>query len=323
MASLQQIYATTNLFLNTLNDNSILYYKNIVDLLKDSLEEAKNMDFNLETITRMTLENKIANLNDFYQKEHIDINVNELISNGTINFISYENYLVGCNYYDGNHRVIDVSNNGLLMENEILVHELSHYQNQTFNGRGEVNNMLTEALAYFEGLVYLDYLKDIGYELDALELKKYFILMLQQELKKCYGLLKMLWCFSNMGTITKKDYQYFYNSQDNEEITTDYLENLKYFYQSYQNNFPIYRDIWLILTGLLTPYMYNQSQLDESFKRTIRQLNTEINVLSLDDVLKKLGIDDINGEIFDLSFELEKFIREVKNEEEILRRKRI
>lgn len=152
--------------------------------------------------TKITLQEKIDILKQFYNYIKIDIDIDKLISDGTINIFTYDNYdnenleekikylYQGSNTYDNGHKVINVTNNGYVTDILIIVHELSHFRNQPDNARGQVNHLFTESLAYADEIIAADFLCKLGYEKEVKEymkflfVDKYSILFKQNKLFK-------------------------------------------------------------------------------------------------------------------------------------------
>ena len=161
------------LFENIKNIYSLISY------LNDNMKalELENMDF--REGREATLEEKIHLIEDFYKKIGISFNFNQIIEDGTFEIIRtnplYDildfELTRGNNNYNGEHKSIEVYNNGLLTDSIIWVHEISHYRNQEDDGRGPVNSLLTELLAFTESLIYTDYLEKQGYKKEAIMFK--------------------------------------------------------------------------------------------------------------------------------------------------------
>ena len=89
------------------------------------------------------------------------------------------------------HKAINVYNNTLITDSIIWVHEISHYRNQPPLFRGEVNDILTELLAFTYELIYTDYLEQIGYEEEGKTFKIEEYKRLHTFIKKGYYIVRI------------------------------------------------------------------------------------------------------------------------------------
>ena len=84
-------------------------------------------------------------------------------------------------------------NNTLKTDSIIWVHEISHYRNQPPLFRGEVNDTLTELLAFTYEFIYTDYLEQIGYEEEGKKFKIEEYKNLHTFIKKGYYMMSPIW----------------------------------------------------------------------------------------------------------------------------------
>lgn len=195
------IEASTNTFLKsffdaTYNGNKLLFdnMSNIYKLISFLYYNMDSLDverLDLRDGTRADYMAKSKLIDNFYKNIGIDFRMEEITSSGVLNIISTNNpkkatfkeiYTGNNNYFIHEeayinirtqervvvdttyHKVINVYNNDLVTDSIIWVHEISHYRNQPSIKRGEVNDILTELLAFTEELIYADYLEGIGYQ---------------------------------------------------------------------------------------------------------------------------------------------------------------
>jgi len=284
-----------NLIFDNFGDYANLYF--FLTGLIDEFREYNDIDF--KEISRVSFLDKIKLIQGFYDKYNIDINLEDIISNGTLNIEfnsleevlrdnDYDLLLKGENNYINKFKTIDVYDNQLLTDSIILVHELSHYRNQPDDKRSQVNNLLTESLAFFEELIYCDYLDEVGYQKEASVFKKNEFQNLRNSLSRLYPILGIYYLYDKTGSISKENYEFLYGNIDHYEYC---LEEMFKTIELGDYNI-ILNLIWYMVAFALSIYMYISFKEDNKFLENIKNLNDNLNKISLSDALIILGLDE-------------------------------
>ena len=302
-----------NLFNTSYNENKIFLnnLKNIyilISFLFNNLEELDIDTKNLRNTTRKDYVEKTQLINDFYKSLGINFKVNDIEKNGTLNILetnepkdatlqltygnnnyilceerwfnpkTKENIIISRNF----HKSINVYNNDLLTDSIIWVHEISHYKNQPKEKRHEVNDILTELIAYTEELLYIDYLENIGYEEEA----KIFKIMEYQNLYNIlnfsYYIIKITLLYYLLGSVNKENYLLLYKEDKSYNKILELFNERK-------------NDIRLCYhysIAIISLYNYIEYKKDKSFLENLKRLNKEIMNynISLENALKIINL---------------------------------
>lgn len=302
-----------NLFNTSYNENKIFLnnLKNIyilISFIYDNLEKLDIDTKDLRNTTRKDYVEKTQLINDFYKSLEINFKVNDIEKNGTLNiletnepidatsqltygnnnyifyerrsfnFKTKEDNIISRNY----HKAINVYNNGLLIDSIIWVHEISHYKNQPKEKRHEVNDILTELIAYTEELLYIDYLENIGYEEEA----KIFKIMEYQNLYSIlnfsYYIIKITLLYYLLGSVNKENYLLLYKEDKS------YNKALELFNKG-KNDI---RLCYHYSIAIISLYNYIEYKKDKKFLENIKRLNKEIMNynISLENALKIINL---------------------------------
>lgn len=287
-----------NFFLHYHQRKNILFenLKNIYSLisyLSDNMEPLELEDIDFREGREANLEEKINLIENFYREIGINFNFNKIIEEGTFEIIRTNplddildfELTSGQNSYHGNHKSIEVYNNGLLTDSIIWVHEISHYRNQTDNGRGKVNDILTELLAFTESFIYVDYLEKHGYKKEAIMFKISEYKNLYNVIKVAYDLVRIYLLYFLLGEISKENYKYLYKEDDSYEKALTIFENNK----NQEKNI-IFTILWYSI-GAISIYNYERYKEDNSYIEKIKELNDKIQTnTTLEDALKIIDI---------------------------------
>lgn len=302
-----------NLFNTSYNENKIFLnnLKNIyilISFLYNNLEKLDIDTKDLRNTTRKDYVEKTQLINDFYKSLGINFKVNDIEKNGTLNiletnepkdatsqltygnnnyifyerrsfnFKTKEDNIISRNY----HKAINVYNNGLLIDSIIWVHEISHYKNQPKEKRHEVNDILTELIAYTEELLYIDYLENFGYEEEA----KIFKIMEYQNLYSIlnfsYYIIKITLLYYLLGSVNKENYLLLYKEDKS------YNKALELFNKG-KNDI---RLCYHYSIAIISLYNYIEYKKDKSFLANLKRLNKEIMNynISLENALKIINL---------------------------------
>lgn len=329
-----------NLFNTSYNENKIFLnnLKNIyilISFLYNNLEKLDIDTKDLRNTTRKDYVEKTQLINDFYKSLGINFKVNDIEKNGTLNiletnepidatsqltygnnnyifyerrsfnFKTKEDNIISRNY----HKSINVYNNDLLTDSIIWVHEISHYKNQPKEKRHEVNDILTELIAYTEELLYIDYLENFGYEEEA----KIFKIMEYQNLYSIlnfsYYIIKITLLYYLLGSVNKENYLLLYKEDKS------YNKALELFNKG-KNDI---RLCYHYSIAIISLYNYIEYKKDKSFLENLKRLNKEIMNynISLENALKiinlKLDRESLNKILVRINIYRNSLLEERKN----------
>ena len=295
------------------NDNILLFDNmqniyNLIAFLYYNMQELGIEYPNLREGQRTSVAEVEKLIDDFYKKIGINFKFNEIIKDGTFNIIktTYPKKANICELTHGNnnyirvivddgkrkevteHKAINVYNNTLITDSIIWVHEISHYRNQPPLFRGEVNDILTELLAFTYELIYTDYLEQIGYEEEGKTFKIEEYKRLHTFIKKGYYIVRIFLLYFLLGEVSQENYKFLYKKDK------DYEYALKSFdieiIRRKDKNF-----IFTILfysVGIISIYNYVEYKKNPKFLEKIEKLNQELmnDNISLEDTLKIIDI---------------------------------
>lgn len=312
---------------NLLFDNLDIYY-NICIFLEQELSiffENNEFEYDLDGFTKKSFYENIELIKNFYIKYKIDFNLDRLVFDGTVEFkeIEFNDYsFSGYNNIVDDHKSVTLYNNGLIIDSVILVHELSHLSNQSNKERTQVNNLITEAVAFAYEFIYLDYLFKEGYQDDSFIFRYSLMKTFYQILTMAYPLLRLYYVYDKTGKISEENYKFVFNYSD------DYEEVLKEFYEIIsEDENEIFEVLWYIVALYLSIYMYISYKKNNNFLNKIKLLNDNLNEISLEKALKIINLECIYNDFYTKdnvnkikeSFEL--FKNEFKNLKDISKKK--
>lgn len=270
-----------------------------------------------------SIEERFQLIRNYFKKHNIDFDLDKLINDGTIGFNieTYEEnigdeaklnfYLTGENYYgEHNQKLISVNNTGYIFDSAVLLHEISHYRNQPEVTRSRVNHLFTEAIAYTEEIIYLYDLYKNGY-IEALYGIKSVIYTFFWNSSFMYPITKLFNLYYKLGDISKESYEMLYGR------TNDYDKIIASQKKMVENQEKVYlaKNTYILIAGLLTPYLFVKYLEDETFMIKIQNLHEKI--CNCDNIIEILKSIDLDGNIFDIVDELtnysEKFANEILN----------
>lgn len=287
---------------NLIVDNIGIFYDlaKLVNRETNQKEMISEIDWN--KVTRKTFLENIQLIDSFHQNIGINFKIDDIIKDGTINILTNDldeainnessELLEGHNCYQSGHKSIDIYNNGLITDSVIWVHEISHYRNQTDNGRRQTNHLLTEAVAHTMELIYLDYLEKIGCEYEAYHIRSILLNTFHFISYRAYILTKMYLLYQQLGDTSKESYKYYYGQdEDYDEIKDRFIKTIE------KNQDALFDAIWYTLSGALSIYMYDRYRKENNFIYKIEELNSAItNDKSIAECLKIINITGYNKE---------------------------
>ena len=254
--------------------------------VKDTVKNSKRYDIN----------EKIELIKKFYIQYNINIDIDKLIEDGTIEFIESdidENpfYYNGKSFKENGHKLIKVSNNGTIADVPIIIHELGHYRNQLDNKSTSIREIFTESLARIDELLFLDYLSQYGYE-D--EIRKFKIYLLQCSANNAYystPVLKMFLLFDELGDISFDSYKMYFKD------TKKYEQELKMFEEEI-NRKDFYLDNYVkyVFDTYISSYLFLKFKENNKFLENINTLHELVKTNNMFDCLKLIGLNNLGEE---------------------------
>lgn len=302
------------------NENKLLFdnMQNIyalISFLYNNMRELNIEEQNLRDGKRTSVVEIERIIDVFYKSIGVDFKFNEIIKDGTFNIISTNNPKKTSNYklysgnnnyyiiteylenpkskektiiYEGIHKTINVYNNTLVTDSIIWVHEISHYRNQPPLFRGEVNDILTELLAFTEEFIYTDYLEQIGYEKEARMFKIEEYKNLHTFIQKGYYIVRIFLLYFLLGEVSQENYEFLYKEDKNYEYALKFFDTEIIKSQNKDRIFTIL----FYSVGIISIYNYVEYKNSPIFLEKIEKLNEEImnDNISLEDALKIIDI---------------------------------
>lgn len=288
------------------DDNKILFdnLKNIYSLISFLNNNLKRLEID-EPDFRKTAEATFIErkklIDDFYKSIGVSFSFEDIIKNGTLEIIKTNmlceagnfELTYGNNCYEKGHKVINVYNNGLITDSIIWIHEISHYRNQPDKKRGQVNDLLTELLAFTEEFIYVDYLEEQGYKKESYAFKVSEYKNLCYFLEVAYYSVRIYLLYFLLGEVSEEYYKTLYGEVDSYDTSIDVFENLRK-----KDQDGIFITLYYSI-GIMAIYNYQRYKEDNGYMENLNKLNTIINTdVSLEDALKiidiKLDMDSLN-----------------------------
>lgn len=318
-----EVEVSTNTFLKSFfdieyNKNKLLFSNlgNIYSLITFLSNNIENLDMKTPDLScgaRKDLMEKLKLIEGFYKSMKIDFNIEDIVKNGTFNIISTNNpdeatfseiysgnnnYIITEEFYTDSktnqkiitykeyHKTINVYNNDLVTDSIIWVHEISHYRNQPSIKRGEVNDILTELVAFTEELIYIDYLKRVGYEEEANMFAVAAYNNFYYFLTRSYYIIRIVLLYYSLGEISKESYKILYGKDK------DYKKSLNTFFKEIQVNRKSIFTLLYYSVGAISMYNYTEYKKDPTFFAKVQELNNALltNSASLENSLKIINI---------------------------------
>ena len=268
-----------------------LYGSTMEDFFKGEIEKP---DFT--KLTKADFVEKQRIMEDFFKYIGVDFIVDVPISDGTFEMKTHtlasavknpnHVYRGFSGNTDGNE-FIKVNNNGLLLDSIIWVHEVAHYRNSG-QYESDERSMLTEAVSFAYEYIFMDYLDQLGYTLDALEFKYLDTYNLFKNACDSFDILKLYYVYSLFDDINLENYSKIFDPEYYEETIDSY-------FNSHKGQTTINK-IRYALASTFSAYMYQEYKKDKSFIKKLELFNRAIIDEPLEDCLQIIGIINYNDE---------------------------
>lgn len=258
-----------------------LYYdKTYQDAKKKGLTKISK-DNNYTQISIEEMYNLTQKFLNFY---HINLNISNLVKDKKIIINNIKEKLENKEITDeeyNNLRFNARCNKGLICFNYcgdiidciVLLHEITHLRNEpldTKTHRTEINDFITESIAYAEEFIFLDFLKTKGYEDDYNNYLCdifYNCLVLSD---RVYYVNKILYVYKEKGNIFKDSYTSIFKNHKN------YEQAIKELYKLIISKNSYIELIWTFLGYISGLYLYIMYLEDHNYFKIVEELNEAI-----------------------------------------------
>lgn len=244
-----------------------------------SFSALNNNSTSIHELPYLSLTEQFLICQNFYDALGIDININQLIANGTINFdidshFSKKNkYQYGVYHSSKRFSTIETYNGGTILDVAVLVHEIAHNYNISYPST-TIQSSLTECLSLTSELIFWDYLQNIG-EPHAPSLLNNFFKKYLTRCRENYGLIKMLNLFYKMGDISEESYQMLYKDSGYSTLYKSFAQQIED-YVSTDELFLIFIPLEYIFGFTLSTYLFASYKKDPVFIQNIKAFNRTI-----------------------------------------------
>ena len=234
--------------------------------------------------TQISIEEMYNLTQEFLNFYHINLNISNLVKDKKIiiNNIKekLENKEITEEEYN-NLRFNARCNKGLICFNYcgdiidciVFLHEITHLRNEPLDfktHRTEINDFITERIAYAEEFIFLDFLKAKGYEDDYNNYLCdifYNCLVLSD---RVYYVNKILYVYKEKGNISKDSYTSIFKNHKN------YEQAIKELYKLIISKNSYIELIWTFLGYISGLYLYIMYLEDHNYFKIVEELNEAI-----------------------------------------------
>ncbi len=307
-----------NILNDFLNDN-YKYFPSIIDNLDiilnmcnyylivfDNLFSLQSANINMNSFSKTSFIEEIELIKKFYKDNNIDFNIEKIISNGELDLNNFDvnntdyhssteilEFLTFGNVRDINDDIksILIPNNGVITDSIILVHELSHYKDFKSNKTSESLELFTEAIAFLEEFMYIDWLEKTNYKKDALIYKYLDMLNFYGVANYLRRFIKILMVYDKYGSISRDNYMDYYKSDYNYNYDISILDDDII---DVNNQLTEY-----IIAGFLLPFLLRKCK-NKDYYNKIKYLHDNIYKMSIEDVLNYLELNDFKNKMSEI-----------------------
>lgn len=282
---------------------AILYEK-----LSKELEGTKFNAETLKNLPKLDLYTKIDLVKNMYKKYGYPLTddmIEEVLSNGTIDFREYEyeegDFLsvIRSGVVDGSagirngKRFVSLPNSGYITDAILIAHELGHYT----AGISETSNdhMISEAFAIFSEFLMEDELSNLGYKNEMNYARK---LRFRDTFAKNYlvPIMGALNVYLTLGDFEYESFNKLYSNLPLEEYKKD-LANVKKFFNRPTREIDIDRCLYYTFGCVYAYYMYDKLKKNPDFKENIFKAYSDPYRKDLNSFSEALGMNKINKDL--------------------------
>lgn len=234
--------------------------------------------------TQISIEEMYNLTQEFLNFYHINLNISNLVKDKKIIINNIKEKLENKEITDeeyNNLRFNARCNKGLICFNYcgdiidciVFLHEITHLRNEpldTKTHRTEINDFITESIAYAEEFIFLDFLKTKGYEDDYNNYLCdifYNCLVLSD---RVYYVNKILYVYKEKGNIFKDSYTSIFKNHKN------YEQAIKELYKLIISKNSYIELIWTFLGYISGLYLYIMYLEDHNYFKIVEELNEAI-----------------------------------------------
>lgn len=268
---------------------------NLINYLENKYEKFCDVHIDKKTsYTKLDEKECISLAQKFFDNHNINLNINQLIQNGTIILKKkdsektdefYYSNLDGSSYYDeNNNRKLVVVMKGTILDCASLIHEIMHYRNQPTGKRNFVNDLLTESLSSVMELIFFEDLSNTIYNADRSLYFRLFEKLIYIYAYQIYYIYKIILLYKRENDISKEKYDKIF-------INGKYEQALETFEMYVSQKRSVLRDTWMIIGLPLAIYMLDEYKKNKNFFELLEQFNTAINEKSIEECLCIININ--------------------------------
>lgn len=234
--------------------------------------------------TQISIEEMYNLTQEFLNFYHINLNISNLVKDKKIIINNIKEKLENKEITDeeyNNLRFNARCNKGLICFNYcgdiidciVFLHEITHLRNEPLDSKihgTEINDFITESIAYAEEFIFLDFLKAKGYEDDY---NNYLCDIFYNCLvisDRVYYVNKILYVYKEKGNISKDSYTSIFKNHKNYESAIKELYKLIISKNSYIEL------IWTFLGYISGLYLYIMYLEDHNYFKIVEELNEAI-----------------------------------------------
>lgn len=311
-ADIKKTEQLVNDYIMDMGENS-LYFENlgicasiaqsVLDTFKEYFDNDNNQESFIEKLDKMSIFDSINLVKIFYKECGINLDIDELIKDGTIDFAYYDeleksdisinkneyNDYGACHFEKGKYYINTINGNTLL-DSRTLIHELSHYQNCPSNERTDDWELISETLAITEELIFCDFLFKKGFEESARLLIKDRVLYTYNSIDYLSPIYAIFFVYKKYSNLSKQNYNLIFDdpNYDNEmKKTKNSIENKEFNFERHNK---------YILSFELASYMLSQYKKDNNFIEIINSIHNKINSMKVTEFIKAIGLNDLGTE---------------------------
>ncbi len=291
--------------------NNLQMFMSIAILYENLSKELEGTKFNAETLKnlpKLDLYTKINLVKNMYKKYGYPLTddmIEEVLSNGTIDFREYEyeegEYLsILCSEaFNGSagirngKRFVSLPNSGYITDAILLAHELGHYT----VGISETSSdhMISEAFAIFSEFLMEDELSNLGYKAEMDYARK---LRFRDTFAKNYliPVMAALNVYLTLGDFEYESFNKLYSKLPLEDYKKD-LANVKEFFNRPLRKIDIDRCLYYTFGCIYAYYMYDKLKKNPDFKENIFKAYSDPYRKDLNSFSETLGLYEIDKEL--------------------------
>lgn len=251
-----------------------------------------------DEISKIGILEKIELAKEIFKESGIDVDIESLIQDGTIDFNSFDYYngqpsekYKQEKLFDGHAGrkngvdFIESENNGLITDLPTFVHEVMHYTNHP-KKEGEFSlerDIFTEGLSIFMEFISCDKLEELGFSDEAKFVRNERYIVDYHSAVRCERLLKMFYVLREKYNIEKESYEECFKD-NNYEKSLEQLVNVQDKLDKLE--------VWFSYAfgSVIATHMYVEYKKDKEFMKKVIELNSKLNEVEFGEALDIIGL---------------------------------